>query len=161
MSLAPPPPPPPPPGDPRGDDLEQALDGALDRALALEGLYPFPAALAARIVADAVGAPGLGAGAVAARVAAAVVLAVAAWTAFLGRAPAPEAREALPALMPAPVVLPTDRALAAAPALPAPAAPWAAAGALALVAGGVVLARRWGTGLRGAGLAPTRAGRGA
>jgi hypothetical protein len=124
---------------------------ALEHALALEGLYPFPAALAARIVDDAIGVRRLGAGALAVRVAAAVVLAVGAWTALLGRAPAPPTSDVLPEWTQAPIALPGERALAVAPAVPAPAAPWAAAGALALVAGGVVLARRWGTGLPPAG----------
>jgi hypothetical protein len=119
---------------------------ALDAALALEGLHEFPADLGIRILDEALGVTRLGAGAVAWRVAAAVVLAVSAWVAVLGRAPAVPRADALPAWAHAPVALPADRALAAAPELPAPAAPFAALAAVALVAGGIVLARRWGTG---------------
>ena len=119
---------------------------AVSRALGTEGLYPFPPDLALRILADTVGAPRLGALALLGRLAAAVALAVGAWSAWLGGAPAAPSSSGLPAWSRAPVDVSGSGLWAAAPAVPSSGAPWLAAGAVGLVAVGVVLARRWGTG---------------
>lgn len=120
---------------------------ALHSALGDEGLYPFPRSLALRILADTVGEPRLGLLGIVGRVAAGVALAVGAWSAWLGGAPGAPSAAALPSWARAPVDLPTADVWSAAPTLPSPAAPWAAAGAVGLLVAGVWLARRWGTGV--------------
>jgi hypothetical protein len=136
---------------------EPALASAFARvttvqgALASEGLFAFPASLAERIAADLLAPAPLGWGAIAWRAAASVALAASAWAAWVGGAPSVSAPKELPAWARAPVDLSGRGLLGEAPALPAGSALWAALGACALLAGGVVLARRWGTGRSGTG----------
>lgn len=112
------------------------------RALGHEGLYACPSALLAAIVAEyTVPAWSLGRRALA--LAACVLLAVGALTALTGRLPAPDT-PLLPALSAAPVVLPATDLLAQAPMIEGRLAPFAVALAGLLLAGGVLLARRWG-----------------
>jgi hypothetical protein len=121
----------------------------VQHALEAEGLFAFPRSLAARIVEHALGAPRLGWAGVAWRAAASVALAVSAWSAWVGGAPALPRTGSLPAWAQAPVDLPGSEVLASAPSVPAGAAPWAALGAVVLLGAGLALARRWGTGLTG------------
>lgn len=160
----PPPPPatPAPAGRPTGPD--EARDLRLERVLSEEGLYPFPPDLAARILREVLGErAGQAAGLRPARAldlvlraAAAVVLCLGAWTALLGRLPegawlaGPAAEGGPLARLPdAPAPLPAAAAWSAAPEIPAAWAPLLAAAALALLAAGLWLARRWGAGTDG------------
>lgn len=114
----------------------------LNRALEAEGLYAFPPALAAQIVAEALGGRGRRLWERGLWAAAAVIVAVSAWGALAGGLPAPPGGPTLTSWAQPPVALPAERALEAAPSVAGSAAPALAALALALLALSPVLARR-------------------
>ncbi len=137
-----------PPGPPDPYESQSGHDDLVVRALGLEGLYACPPALLAAILAEQT-RPAWSLGRRALALAAGVLLAVGSVTALTGRLPSTDT-PLLPALSAAPGVLqradvlPTADLLAQAPPIDGRLAPFAAALAAVLLAGGVLLARRWG-----------------